>query len=100
MRPKGFLHGGSATATVTAKTATSALVIDDSTVASLEKHQPPLAVQILRQLASIAEERMSDNLVLDSTAKAFRLPFEAKPFPVHAVWGWAADLHRCIVRHD
>jgi CRP-like cAMP-binding protein len=68
----GFLHGGPATATVTAKTATSALVIDDSTVASLEKHQPPLAVQVLRQLASIAEERMSDNLVLDSPAKAFR----------------------------
>jgi predicted GNAT family N-acyltransferase len=57
---------------VTAKTATSALVIDDFTVASLEKHQPPLAVQVLRQLGSIAEERMSDNLVLDSTAKAFR----------------------------
>src|SRR3984885_12369449 len=67
----GFLHGGSATATVTAKTAPSALVINDSTVASLEKHQPPLAVQVLRQLASIAEERISDNLVLDSTAKAF-----------------------------
>ena len=66
----GFLHGGSATATVTAKTATSALVIDDSTVASLEKHHPPLAVQVLRQLAFIAEERMSDNLVLDSTGEA------------------------------
>jgi CRP-like cAMP-binding protein len=67
----GFLHGGPATATVTAKTATSALLIDDSTFAKLEKQQPPLAVQVLRQLAFIAEERMSDNLILDSTAKSF-----------------------------
>jgi len=69
----GFLRGASATATVTARTATVALVIDGSTLACMEQQQPLLAVQVLRQLASIADERTSANLVLDSTTKAFTL---------------------------
>ena len=36
----------------------------------------------------------------DPNSLRSRLPVEAKPFPVHAVWGRAADLYRCIVRDD
>jgi len=64
----GFLRGTSACATVTAKTATRALVLDASTRAYLEQKQPALAAQVLRQLALIAEERTSNNLRFDRTA--------------------------------
>jgi len=67
----GFLQGAPATATVTARTETSVLVLDASTLAHLEQQQPVLAVQLLRQLAIVADERTSENLVLDSTTKAF-----------------------------
>lgn len=67
----GFLHGAPATATVTARTATSVLVLDASILARLEQQQPELAAHLLRQLAIVADERTSKNLVLDSTAKAF-----------------------------
>jgi predicted GNAT family N-acyltransferase len=67
----GFLQGVSATATVTARTATSVLVLASSTLAQLEQKQPTLAVHVLRQLAIVADERTSANLVLDSTTKAF-----------------------------
>ena len=67
----GFLQGTSATATVTARTETSVLMLDASTLAHLEQEQPPLAAHLLRQLATVADERTSENLVLDSTTKAF-----------------------------
>jgi len=65
-----FLRGAPATATVTAKTRISALVIDDPTLIRIEDN-PELSAQVSRQLALIAEERSCENLVLDSTAKAF-----------------------------
>jgi CRP-like cAMP-binding protein/predicted GNAT family N-acyltransferase len=64
----GFLRGCSATATVTAKTAVSALVIDDDVLGRLEREQPTLASQLLHHLAETAEERISFNLTLTSTA--------------------------------
>jgi len=64
----GFLRGTSASATVAAKTATSALILDASTRACLEQQQPVLTEQVFRQLALIAEERTSDNLRFDPTA--------------------------------
>ena len=67
----GFLRGACASATVIAKTATSALVLNASTLARLEQEQPAIVANLLRQLATIADERASDNLVLDSTTKAF-----------------------------
>jgi CRP-like cAMP-binding protein len=74
----GFLRGASATATVTAKTETSALVIDGSTLVQLETQQPTLAVQLCRQLATVADERMTGNLLLDSTARGFAAAPEIK----------------------
>jgi predicted GNAT family N-acyltransferase len=65
------LRGYSATATVTAKTVTSALSINGSTLARLGSEQPALTAQLLRQLATFADERMSDNLVLDPAATGF-----------------------------
>lgn len=67
----GFLQGRSATATVTARTETSVLMLDASTLAHLEQEQPALAAHLLREFAIVADERTSENLVLDSTAKAF-----------------------------
>jgi predicted GNAT family N-acyltransferase len=67
----GFLLGRSATATVIAKTSTSVLSIDGSTIAQLGERQPALAAQLLRHFAALADERLSENVVLDSTAKAF-----------------------------
>jgi predicted GNAT family N-acyltransferase len=65
-----FLRGCSATATVTAKTPGTALVIDDSTLAHLDLKQPDLAAYLLRRLTGIAEERTSENLIF--TPKAYR----------------------------
>jgi CRP-like cAMP-binding protein len=64
----GFLRGTSASATVAAKTATRALVLDASTRAYLVEQQPRLAERVLRQLALIAEERTSANLRFDPSA--------------------------------
>ena len=63
-----FLRGCSATATVTARAATSALLIDDQTLARLEQEQPELTARLLRHLAETAEERTSYNLVWSMTA--------------------------------
>jgi predicted GNAT family N-acyltransferase len=63
-----FLQGCPATATVIAKTATTALVIDDHTLARIEQDQPALLAHLLRKLASIAEERTSDNLIFSASA--------------------------------
>ena len=64
----GFLSGSPATATVTAKTDAGALLLDDQSLARLEREQPEHASELLRQLAHIAEERTSYNLLSTSTA--------------------------------
>jgi predicted GNAT family N-acyltransferase len=66
-----FLRGCPATATVVARTATEAIVIDDAALARLEREQPALAAQLLRHLAETAEERVSYNLTFASQAGAF-----------------------------
>ncbi|MFN8059292.1 MAG: cyclic nucleotide-binding domain-containing protein [Vicinamibacterales bacterium] len=58
-----FLRGCPATATVTASAPTRALVIDDPTLARLERELPSLAADFLRDLARVAEERTTYNLV-------------------------------------
>jgi CRP-like cAMP-binding protein/predicted GNAT family N-acyltransferase len=67
----GFLRGCSATATVIARTATDALVIDDPTLARLEHEQPALTADLFRHLAETAEERTSNNLTWSSTRTAY-----------------------------
>jgi CRP-like cAMP-binding protein len=74
----GFLHGASATATVMAKTGISALVIDGASLLHMEEQKPALAVQLRRQLATVADERMSENLLLDSSTKTFAAAPEIK----------------------
>lgn len=64
----GFLRGCAATATVTARTAVDALVIDDQTLARLEREQPAVTAGLLRRLAEIAEDRTSENLTFVSGA--------------------------------
>jgi predicted GNAT family N-acyltransferase len=58
----GFLTGVPATATVTAKTASRALYIDDPTWREIERREPALAVELYRKLADVAEGRQSYNL--------------------------------------
>jgi CRP-like cAMP-binding protein len=58
----GFLHGRAAMATVTARTAVSALTIDDPALIHLEREHPVAAAQLLRHLTNAAEERISFNL--------------------------------------
>jgi hypothetical protein len=57
-----FLRGCPAVATATARTAVTALVLDDATLAALERKQPALAARFLQALAEIAEERTSYDL--------------------------------------
>ena len=64
----GYLRGCGATATVTAKTAVSALRIDDVVMARLERERPAVAAQLLGHLAETASERTSFNLTLSSSA--------------------------------
>src|SRR5215813_9744903 len=64
----GFMRGCPATATVTARATTTALVIDDPALARLEHEQPRLAARLLRHLAQTAEERTSYNLTWSSLA--------------------------------
>jgi predicted GNAT family N-acyltransferase len=78
----GFLRGSPATATVTARTAAGALVIDDHTLARLEREQPALAADLLRELAEIAEERANDNLIFTATAKTY-------------AWAQPIDVYLC-----
>ncbi|HVG50819.1 MAG TPA: cyclic nucleotide-binding domain-containing protein [Xanthobacteraceae bacterium] len=59
----GFLRGSPATATVTAITEMNALLLDDAAMARLDREQPALVAQMLRELADTAEERTSYNLV-------------------------------------
>jgi CRP-like cAMP-binding protein len=78
-RPVGeiaFLRGCAATATVTARTDGGALVINDPTLAHLEKEQPALAAQLLRYLAETAEERTNSNLTLVPRARAGHRPLD------------------------
>lgn len=66
-----FLSGRPATATVTARTAASALLIDDPTLARLAREQPILTAELLRHLAEVAEERTSSNLTFVSTPASY-----------------------------
>jgi CRP-like cAMP-binding protein/predicted GNAT family N-acyltransferase len=66
----GFIRGSSARATVTTREATAALVIDDPTLARLEREQPALAARLLRHLADTAEERTSYNLTWSTASMA------------------------------
>ena len=63
-----FLRGCPATATVTARTAGSGLVIDDERLALLERERPELAAALLHHLAATAEQRTSFNLTFVSSA--------------------------------
>jgi predicted GNAT family N-acyltransferase len=65
----GFLRGCPATATVAARTAAGALVLDDAALARLEKERPALGAQLLRYLAETAEERTSWNLTFFPKAR-------------------------------
>jgi hypothetical protein len=67
----GFLRGSSATATVTARTPTCALVIDDDMLARLEREQPAVNADLLRRLAETAQERTSFNLTWSTSAAAY-----------------------------
>jgi hypothetical protein len=58
----GFLTGVPATATVTAKTASRALYIDDPTWREIERREPALAIELYRKLAEVADGRQSYNL--------------------------------------
>src|SRR5262245_59491486 len=58
-----FLRGWPATATVTARTPTRAVVIDDPALAALDAAEPEVAAWLLRHLADTAEERASQNLI-------------------------------------
>lgn len=68
----GFLRGSPATATVTAKTATSVLVIDDSTLRDIARQSPDLAIRLSYYLAEISEVR----LAMDSMAFGEGLSFK------------------------
>ena len=67
----GFLHGCPATATVTARRTTCALVLDDPTLARLESEYPPVAAHLLRQLVKTAEERTSHNLTWERATPSY-----------------------------
>jgi predicted GNAT family N-acyltransferase len=66
-----FLRGCPATATVTARRTTCALVLDDPTLARLESEYPAVAAHLLRQLAKTAEERMSHNLTWEPATPSY-----------------------------
>jgi predicted GNAT family N-acyltransferase len=66
-----FLRGSPAVATVTAAEPTSALVIDDITLARLEREQPALAVRFLRLLADIADDRSNSNMTFAGEPAAY-----------------------------
>jgi CRP-like cAMP-binding protein len=69
-----FLRGCSATATVTAKTATDAVVIDDDALGRIDREQPAIAADLLRHLADTAEERLSYNLILTPVTGIYAKP--------------------------
>lgn len=78
----GFLNGCPATATVTAKTPVSALVIDDATLWRIEEEDPSLAVALSRFLARHSEARVTANAALFSMHGAARR-------------GSAVEVHLC-----
>lgn len=59
----GFLRGCGATATVTARTSVAALAVDDATLERLGSERPALAAGFLRDLARVADERTTYNLI-------------------------------------
>ena len=63
-----FLTGRAATATVTARTPTKALIIDDPAWAMLERDHPELAADLYRQLAEVSDGRQSYNLLFHADA--------------------------------
>jgi predicted GNAT family N-acyltransferase len=63
-----YLQGCPATATVSARTAARALVIDDATLARLEQEEPALTADLMRRFADTAEERLGGDLSWDSKA--------------------------------
>jgi len=67
----GFLRGCPAIATVTARTAVRALVIDDPALARLELEHPAPTANLLRRLAETAEERTSFNLTWDRSSTPY-----------------------------
>jgi predicted GNAT family N-acyltransferase len=68
----GFLTGVPATATVTAKTASRALYIDDPTWREIERREPALAIELYRKLAEVADGRQSYNLRFLATGEAMQ----------------------------
>ena len=67
----GFLRGSPATATVRARVPTEALVIDDPSLARLEREEPAATAALLRHLAVTAEERSSFNLTFSPAANSY-----------------------------
>jgi CRP-like cAMP-binding protein len=76
----GFLRGCSATATVTARTPTCVLLIDDDTLARLEREQPAVNADLLRRLAETAQERTSFNLTWSTSGAAYLRPQEIEVY--------------------
>jgi hypothetical protein len=62
-----FLRGCPATATVTARTAGAAIVLDDPTLLHLGESEPAWTASLLRYLATVADERTSTNLTFVSS---------------------------------
>lgn len=76
----GFLTGRAASATVTARTDTVALVIDDPTLDLLEREQPQLAAQLLRHLTTVCDERTSFNVAWELAGPS---SMDARPIEVY-----------------
>jgi CRP-like cAMP-binding protein len=64
-----FVHGRPALATVSARTATEALIIDDATLAQLEVQHPVLSARLQRKLARLARNA-SSGLTEKSTGRS------------------------------
>jgi CRP-like cAMP-binding protein len=77
-----FLTGRPATALVTARTSTRALMIDDVVLATIERQRPDFAADLYRQLANLSEGRQSFNLLFfaaeGATAKATEPTMEVR----------------------
>jgi CRP-like cAMP-binding protein/predicted GNAT family N-acyltransferase len=54
----GFLRGCRATGTVVARTAASAIIIDDGTLEKIQERDQKLAVEFCKYLASVSEQRL------------------------------------------
>lgn len=60
----GFLKGCAATATVTAESETSAVIIDDGMLWRLENEAPALAVQLSHFLAEVSDARLASDATI------------------------------------